>query len=622
MKKHIKILSLFISLIMIASAVSACSGNGADKNNQTEAKPSVSTEASTASGTESDNATENESSDDIEASDSQQTTESNNEEPETPGTNEKFTLLSNKAYTVKVVVPDISSTAEDVVYTKIRGVLKNLTGVAVTYCSDFLAANQTHDPNEKAILIGSTNYEESIQAEAKLAYGQYSIKTTENKIVFSFTSKAEGLELVEIFEKSIKEENGEFWVSGSLSVSKQKFLQLRDLPKHPSIFNTLVDCGDNTSMVVVEKTTIAQFDAYCDELTKAGYTLYSSRDNVNGNYFRTFTKNNLALTVYFTAYSKETRIIAGPIDDIPKNEADTTAETCTPSLTIVSQGEENDIGLGFIYLLPNGKFLIFDGGYTLSGKIFTLLEQFAPNKDNITIAAWFVSHPHVDHQQALQTFLRSYKSKVTIESILFNYTTKDQYSSITNDPDNGSGSSSFQSTLNKYIDKSTKIIKPHTGQIYKYGSAEVEIIYTVEDVLPKTIDYLNTSSLVIRVKIGDHTNLILADTTHVSGDVMKNMYGSHLESEMVQLAHHGIYPANASLYEAIKAKVLLWPSNYANASAQQTNVAVVKALEHATDIHIANTQDTTFVLPYTLINNKEEFLSKIQTPTNQTPTTN
>lgn len=621
MKKTTKLLSLFISLIMIASTVTACSGDGNDQKNQPETKPSVSEEASATSGAESNNATESESDTDVEASDTQQATETDKEESEIPNANEKFTLHSNKAYTVKVVVPDMSSTAEDVVYTKIRGVLKSLTGVAVTYCSDFLAANQTHDPNEKAILIGNTNYEESVQAESKLAYGQYSIKTTQNKIIFSFTSKAEGLELVEIFEKSIKQENGEFWVSGNLSVSKQKFLQLRDLPKHPSRFNTLIDCNDNTSMVVAEKTTIAQFNDYCDELVKSGYALYSSRDNVNGNYFRTFTKNNLALTVYFTSYSKETRIIAGPIDDIPKKEADTTAETCTPSLTIISQGEENDIGLGFIYLLPNGKFLIFDGGYTLSGKIFTLLQQLAPNKDNITIAAWFVSHPHVDHQQALQTFLRSYKSKVTIESILFNYTTKDQYSSITNDPDNGSGSTSFLNSLNKYVDKSTKIIKPHTGQIYKYGSAEVEIIYTVEDILPKTIDYLNTSSLVIRVKIGNHTNLILADTTHVSGDVMKNMYGSYLESEMVQLAHHGIYPANASLYEAIKAKVLLWPSNYANASAQQTNAAVVKALEHATDVHIANTQDTTFVLPYTFVNNKEEFLSKIQTPTNQTPTT-
>ena len=164
-------------------------------------------------------------------------------------------MLSDKAYKVKVVIPDISSTAEDIVYTKIRGILKNITGVSVTYCSDFLAANKTRDPNEKAILIGNTNYEESIQATSSLVYGQYSLKITDTKIVFSFTSKAEGLELVELFEKAIKtDDNGTFWVLRKFSVSKQKFLQLKSVPRHPSRYNTLVDCNDNTSMVVYQFT--------------------------------------------------------------------------------------------------------------------------------------------------------------------------------------------------------------------------------------------------------------------------------------------------------------------------------------------------------------------------------
>ena len=368
-------------------------------------------------------------------------------------------------------------------------------------------------------------------------------------------------------------------------------------------------------MVVAEKTTLPQFHEYCDTLVKNGYTLYSSRDNVNGNYFRTFTKNNLALTVYFTVYSKTTRIVAGPIDDIPTKEVDTTPETHSPTLTIVSQNESMDNGLGIIYKLPNGKFLIFDGGYTLNGKIFNILKKLTPNNEKIVIAAWFISHPHGDHQQALQSFLKSYRNEVTIESILFNYTTAEQYNSVTTGADGVSGLTSLTNTLSRYVDKNTKIIKPHTGQIYKYGSVEVEIMYTVEDVLPKTLDYLNTSSLVIRVKIGDHSHLILSDTTHVSGDIMRSMYGTYLESEMVQLAHHGTYPGNASLYEMIKGKVLIWPSNYANVKAQQTNTAVVAAIKHASDIYVANAGDITLNIPYTIVNNKDEFLSKIEPQT-------
>jgi hypothetical protein len=93
---------------------------------------------------------------------------------------------------------------------------------------------------------------------------------------------------------------------------------------------------------------------------------------------------------------------------------------------------------------------------------------------------------------------------------------------------------------------------------------------------------------------------------------MRNMYGSYLESEMVQLAHHGIYPANASLYNTIKAKVLIWPSNYANAAVQKTDAAVKAAMNNASDIYVANDKDTvTITLPYTVVNNKDSFVSRI-----------
>ena len=81
---------------------------------------------------------------------------------------------------------------------------------------------------------------------------------------------------------------------------------------------------------------------------------------------------------------------------------------------------------------------------------------------------------------------------------------------------------------------------------------------------------------------------------------------------MVQLAHHGTYPGYANLYDTIKGKVLIWPSNYQNAAAQITNTAVVAAVNQATDIYIANEKDITLPLPYTYVNNKQEILNKIK----------
>ena len=612
MKKNLRVTALSLLLSLIISMLLACSNsnsaetNTSDISDTSSSNTQDSSDATTTSGSASTESTN--ASDTATGSSTSQNDPTDTDSPEI--LTDKFMILSNGEYKLKVVVSDDSSKAEELVYKKLREALKNITGVNTVYTSDLIAPGDTRSPNEKAILVGNTNYTESEDISSKSSYGKYSISITDHKIVFSFSSQEEGNELVTLFQKAIqKDENGNFWIDRNFTVSKQKLLQLQDLPKYPANTNSLVDCNDSTAMVVTEKTTVEDFLGYCTTLETRGYTLYTSRDNVNGNYFRTYTKGNLAYTVYYNQSTKAARIIAGPLDDIPTKEVDTTPEIHTPSLTLLSQGSRLDNGLGIVYLLPNGKFLIFDGGNVTSTRLAEALQALAPDKNEIVIAAWFISHPHGDHQQSIISVLRDRKN-IKIESVLYNYTTSLQYNNITTGSDGGGSAQNLQNSLTKYLDSSTKIIKPHTGHIYNYGSAEVEILYTVEDVLPQTLDYLNTSSLVIRVRIGDHSHLILADTTHVSGDIMRNMYGSHLESEMVQLAHHGTHPGNPSLYEAIKGKVLIWPSNYTNVKNQITNLAVTNALKHATDVYVCNVENITLSLPYTFVNNKASFMEK------------
>ena len=97
------------------------------------------------------------------------------------------------------------------------------------------------------------------------------------------------------------------------------------------------------------------------------------------------------------------------------------------------------------------------------------------------------------------------------------------------------------------------------------------------------------------------------------------MYGTYLESDMVQLAHHGTYPGYASLYSTIKAPILIWPSNLTNAKTQISNSAVAAAVSYATDIYLANSGNVTLTLPYTPINNKQEFLDSLNGTNNNKP---
>ena len=582
MKKSIRLLSLLLSLIVISLTVISCSEGLLDNQNKsTESNSTAQTDTSGKKIPFYDDST-------------------------------CIMLFTDGKYVTNVVVPDIASEAEKMIYARIRAELKSKTGVNPSYTTDLVPAGQTRNPDEYAILVGKTNHDEAKQIADSASYGDYLIKIIGNKINIFFNAKTEGEELINIFIKSIKTDgNGSYWVERNLSISKQALPQLSGLPTYPSNETTIVDCRDSTSMIVANRTTLDAFKGYCTALEECGFTLYSSRDNVNGNYFKTFVKGGLAVTAYFTPSSKTARIIAGPATDIPTKDIDTTPETVTPSLTLLSQGSRYNNGLGMIYLLPNGKFLIIDGGYVRSAQLLSKLKALAPNPDNIVITAWYVTHTHGDHQQTLNSFIRDNAKNVKIESVLYNYTTTEQYNSITTGADGANSATQFESNLAKYLDESTKIIKPHTGQIYNYGSTQVEILYTVEDYLPETLNYLNTSSLVIRVTIGEHSMLALADTTHVSGDILKNNFGAYLQSEMVQLAHHGIHPGYASLYETVKGQVLLWPSNLENAKSTITDNAVATAVKHASDVYVANSGDVTLSIPYTIVNNKQEFLDSI-----------
>ena len=133
----------------------------------------------------------------------------------------------------------------------------------------------------------------------------------------------------------------------------------------------------------------------------------------------------------------------------------------------------------------------------------------------------------------------------------------------------------------------------------------------IDDILPSKLDYVNSSSMVVRFKVGSQTILALADTTHSVSTALQNTYGSYLKSDMVQLAHHGTYPGHASLYTKINAQVLFWPSNTSNAKKQYSDSAVKEALNKAKDIYLAKGTDITIPLPYTVKNNKKDFLKSI-----------
>lgn len=603
MKKTLKLISLILSVIMILSAFAACSR---PQNDETE-ENSDNALSSDTNGNESEDA--------------------GNDEDAPPADITKFPenvfpIFDGSLYAIKVVCSDTATELERSIATKLRSALKSKTKKTISTSTDYLKKGQSYDPNVYEILVGETNHEESKGVYRSVPYSNYGIRIIGRKMVIYFSNAIEGEEIISKLTSSIKRgDNGALWVADDLSMSKIASLQITSIPKYPSTSLSTVDCDDDTTLVVAKNTDLASFNTYCEELvSKNGYEEYSKRENVDGNYFRTYTKGNGMIYAYYSNGRKQARIISGPIKDIPANETNDAPETFKPSITMIGPSESVSGSLTIIYMLANGKFLIIDGGIILADRIYKELKELQPNATKFTIAGWFISHPHNDHQDGIEYFLEQHAYEVEIENIYFNYATASYYNEAT-DKDHlnekeGTRVSNLRNLLDKYSTHSTKIVKPHTGQIYKFGSATVEIMSTVEDILPSKMPFVNDTSMVIRVTVAGQSTMILADASINMKSVIRSMYDSHVKSDMVTLAHHGVWDNTPELYNEINAKVVFWPNNtegarmyYNKSSTSEARKAIVAALNNAKDVFLAKGTDTKLNLPYTPVGNKQSFIN-------------
>ena len=128
----------------------------------------------------------------------------------------------------------------------------------------------------------------------------------------------------------------------------------------------------------------------------------------------------------------------------------------------------------------------------------------------------------------------------------------------------GTAVKEFYSAAKQYI-PDVPIIKAHTGQVLTFGSVAIEVLYTPEDMIPAPIKNINGTSFVFRIITGDgQTFMMLADTYVDSANIMIKVWGDYLRSDIMQMAHHAIWPANSDLYNCIKAETILYTAALKN----------------------------------------------------------
>ncbi|MBQ2917029.1 MAG: MBL fold metallo-hydrolase [Clostridia bacterium] len=205
--------------------------------------------------------------------------------------------------------------------------------------------------------------------------------------------------------------------------------------------------------------------------------------------------------------------------------------------------------MGYIIKTSTDKVIIVDGGTTEDAP--NLINHI--NKLGGKVDVWFITYPHSDHAGAIEKVVQ--ETEIPIEKIYYTANDIDWY--IRYAPEGAYEAEHFYSTIqNERVKDNAEEVT--LNQIIKIDFITCEVLGIKNPEI--TEDAFNNSSMVLKMDLPETSILFLGDTGAESGDKLLKYQSDKLKSDIVQVAHHGQDGAKESLYQAIQAKICLWPT--------------------------------------------------------------
>lgn len=494
---------------------------------------------------------------------------------------EKLSLFSNGSYNAYIIRPDNADETDRTAYGDLRVVVKNMVGSMAKATSDF----DKELASSPAILIGKTQFAESEAVYSTLKSGDAAAKFVDGKYVIAYTS-SQGAELViekvcNLIKQADKnniviDSSWDIFVpyAETIGYTGELLESYIEIPEYNGrLFDEFsIDMGKHSVMHIAENTNEEEYDDYVTELYGAGFKFYTS-NTIGFNQYFTFTTDAQIVTVMYLDEFKETRVIVDSreIYSLPELAKDNVYEEITePSLTVTGIGATGwPGGMGYVYKLVDGTFFIIDGGVNNANSddinsaewLFATLQELADDPDNIVISGWLITHIHVDHLGAFIDMPKDskYTDKVTVETVIYNQP---------NDREMAKDGITdripwMQTALDVW--KPEKVIKAHPGQVYYFCDLTVTVFGTQDIIMPDSNSSHNNLSIVTMVNYEGFDTLYLADAEVLMNDALEKLYGEELDSEILQLAHHGYNGTGAdAVYEIASPLIVFWPVNTAH----------------------------------------------------------
>ena len=311
----------------------------------------------------------------------------------------------------------------------------------------------------------------------------------------------------------------------------------------------------------IQKST---YNEYSELLSENGFEKKESFER-DGHCFCAFAGDGVGYFLNYYATLSELYIVEEKGTRYFEHSCKAKEAVCEPKITQIPL---EDFGLSYAVKLPDGRFIIFDGGFPFepdATRLFNYLKSDSAG-ERPQIAAWILTHPHRDHFECFVVFMELYGELVDIEALYYCFPEADDVENFPelDPPHKTNTAQTYIHKLNGLIERfSIPVFTTHTGQTYRIGDATCEILASMDDSVHLSSAF-NYMSLVIRMEIADQVILWGADSGFSKVKLAKK-HGKYLKSDILQIPHHGFGcgapEGEIEAYELIAPAVCLMPTD-------------------------------------------------------------